>query len=58
VTPVTTIIGAVTNLTASPADGNCLGNGLGSILYGSATIDLALTVFSDIIRVVSWKKSI
>ena len=53
-----TIIGAVTNLTASPADGSALGNGSGQILYSGAAISSALTLFSDTIQVISWKESI
>jgi len=36
------IIGQVWSLTASPSEGNCIGNGNGSVLYSSAAIDAAL----------------
>lgn len=52
------IIGSVTNLTASPADGSVLANGSGKILYSSTAVSSALTLFSDTIQVISWKESI
>ena len=37
-----TIIGAVVGLTPNPSDGNCIGNGNGSVLYSAEAINKAL----------------
>jgi hypothetical protein len=52
-----TIIGSVTNLTASPVDGSVLANGSGQILYSGTAVSSALTTFSDTIQTISWKES-
>ena len=42
----TDILGAVIGLSPSPSDGNCIGNGSGSILYSSEAINNCLTAFT------------
>lgn len=43
----TTIIGAVIGLSASPSEGNCLGNGNGSIKYSRDAVTQAVTTVSS-----------
>jgi len=42
-----TIIGAVIGIGSSPSEGNCLGNGNGSILYSKAAVNQAVSTVSS-----------
>ena len=43
----TNIYGAVVGLSSSPSDGNCIGNGNGSILYSKDAVDQAVSTVNS-----------
>lgn len=43
----TSIYGAIISLSSSPSDGNCIGNGNGSILYSKAAVDQAVSTVNS-----------
>jgi len=50
----TTIIGAIINLTSAPSEGNCIGNGSGSVLYSQEAITAAISSTGPTISMKSW----